>query len=151
MNPEYKIQIREFLKILCVVVFALLYALGGVEFKLLRRFIAPLWLSACMFAFSSDWRVFIQAPLLMISLSLGYGADNFFIKLLRRGVFGMANGMAAAIHRNWKLLIMHVALCIFVCIAFGVFNPFGSARAEELCIGFIIGWLPMYMVKDKVK
>lgn len=149
MNSEYKTQIREILKILCVVIFASLYAFGGVEFKILRRFIAPIWLSVSIFAFSGDWKAFIQAPLLMITLSLGYGAENFFVKLVKRGLFGLANGITSIVYRQWKLFIVHIILCILLSVAFGVINPFGSARAEELAIGFIIGWLPIYMVKDR--
>lgn len=149
MNAEYKIQIREILKIICVIIFAVLYALGGIEFKVLRRFIAPIWLSISIFSFSGDWKAFIQAPLLMITLSLGYGAENFFVKLAKRGLYGLANGITSVIYRRWKLFIIHVLLCISLSVAFGVFNPFGSARAEELAIGFIIGWLPIYMVKDR--
>jgi len=150
MNDKYKIQLREFLKLLCVGGFALLYALGGIEFKWIRRFIAPVWLGGSMFLFYRDWKVFLQTPLLMISLSFGYGGtDQVWLKIWKRGVFGLVNGATALVHRKWKLGLIHLCLCVGVCIAFGVWNPFGSARAEEMGIGFIIGWLPMFMGKEK--
>lgn len=152
-RKEYKIQLREFLKLLCVVLCALLYALGGIEHKWIRRFVMPFVLTLSMFGFSRDWRVFLQAPMLMLSLSLGYGATTLWTKIIRRFIFGIANGSTAMVQmlitERWKLFAFHVPLCIAVCVFFGVYNPFGSARAEELAIGFILCWLPMYMVNDR--
>lgn len=146
---EYKLQLRALAKLFWVCGFGFLYAIGGIEHKEIRRFVAPIWLCSGMYLFSKDWKVFLQAPLLMVSLSLGYGADAFWAKIYKRAIFGLANSLTAFVHKNWKILIMHIILSVFACVAFGVFNPFNSARAEELAIGFIIGWLPMYMRKDK--
>ena len=157
MNNEYKLQIRAFLKLLCVCGFALLYALGGVEHKELRRYVAPLFLTGCMWLFNRNWKVFLQAPLLMFTLSLGYGADTLWEKIIRRLGYGAANGATSMAQwvskRNsrdfWILFVFHVFLCIITCVVLGVLNPTGSARAEELVMGFIIGFLTIYMPKDK--
>ena len=154
---EYKFQLRAFIKLLWVCGFALLYALGGIEYKFLRRFIAPLWLTSGMFLFSRDWRVFLQAPLLMFSLSLGYGASEFWIKMGRRLIFGLANGFTNITHlfdesfdkkRFWTLFILSITILPILVAIFGVINPV-NARAEELLIGFFIGVWPIFMVERK--
>lgn len=157
-KQEYKLQLRTFLKLLWVCVFALLYALGGIQFKWLRRFVAPAVLTSGMFIFSHDWRVFLQAPLLMLSLSLPYGAENFWLKIGKRFIHGFANGSTAIAHLFnkdlhkkdfWVLFNLNLILCVIICVGLGVFNPMGSARAEELAIGFIIGFLSMFIPRDK--
>lgn len=156
MNNEYKFQIRAFLKLLCVCGFALLYGLGGVEHKELRRYVAPLFITSCMWLFSRNWRVFIQAPLLMLTLSLGYGAEVFWVKIVKRLFYGTAN--ALTIYGQWwscknkqtKIVMVSLNLIIvpLVIVVLGVFNPI-NARSEELVIGFIIGLLSMYTPDDK--
>jgi hypothetical protein len=157
MKPEYKVQIKEVIKLLWVVGFAILYALGGIEHKWLRRFIGPVWLTSGMFIFSRDWRVFLQAPLLMFGLSLGYGAEAVWLKVIKRFIYGLVNGASSITHlfnkefnkvRFWVMFSLHVFLCSAVVIILGVFNPV-SARAEELIIGFTIGMLPMYMPTER--
>ncbi len=159
MNVEKKLQFRMFLKLLWVCVFALLYAWGGMEMKWLRRFIAPVWLTSGMFIFSRDWKVFLQSPLLMISLSLGYGADTFWVKVIKRTIYGLLNGMTAITHlfnnktikRDfWVLFILNIIVVTLACILLGVFNPV-AARAEELILGFFIGFLSMFIPKDYYK
>lgn len=155
---EYKLQLKVFAKLLWVCGFALLYSFGGIEYKWLRRFMAPAVLTSGMFIFSRDWRVFLQAPLLMASLSLGYGAEASWAKIGRRFIYGLANGLTAITHlfnKNfhkrdfWVLFNLNLILCVIICVGLGVFNPMGSARAEELAIGFIIGFLSMFIPGDK--
>jgi len=157
MKDEYKLQLRMFVKLLWVCGFAFLYALGGIQFKWLRRFIAPAWLTGGMFLFSRDWRVFLQAPLLMAGLSLGYGAENFWPKVIKRFIFGAANGATAITHifdrqfnkRDfWVLFALNIILCVVATVLMGVFNPV-PARTEELIIGFTIGFISMFMPREK--
>ena len=158
MESEYKLQIKVFIKLLWVCGFALLYGLGGVEYKWLRRFIAPLWLGGGMYLFSRDWRVFLQMPLLMFSLSLGYGAANFWLKVWKRLLFGFANGFTNITHlfdqnfnkkRFWTLFVLAITITPVVYIVLGVINPV-SARAEELLLGFFIAIWPMFIVDIKI-
>lgn len=146
---EKKIQIEEYLKLIPVIIFACLYAWGGMEYKWLRRFLAPSVLTTGMFIFYRNWRVFLQLPLMIGGLSLGYGGDSLWVKVLRRTLFGTAVGGSAAVHRNWKLFVPHIILCVTSSIYFGIWNPFGSARAEELILGLIYGLLVMYMPKKR--
>lgn len=100
MTKEYKLQFKVFGKLLWVCIFALLYGLGGIEFKFIRRFIAPVWLGGGMYLFSKDWRTLLQVPLLMGSLSLGYGAELFWIKVAKRAIYGFINGLTNITHRS---------------------------------------------------
>lgn len=150
---EKNIQIRVIIKLVIVVIFASLYAFGGMEMKWLRRFLAPGILCLSAFAFSRDWRYLIQAPLMMITLSLGYGADFLWFKILRRGIFGLANGGSSSttniLHKKWLLAGFQIVLITAAFIAFGVWNPLPNARAEETLLGAFIALITMMSVKDK--
>jgi hypothetical protein len=152
-REERKIQLRVLLKLLCACAFALLYAWGGMELKWLRRFVAPALLSLSMFYFSRDWKVFIQLPVMFLTLSLGYGADTLLAKIFKRMCFGLANGVSSSIHnlirKNWLLASFQVLLLIEVYFIIGVWNPFPSARAEETFLGLMIALIPMLSIKDK--
>jgi hypothetical protein len=156
-NPEYKIQFKQLGRLLWVCGFALLYAWGGMEMKWLRRFIAPLWLGGGMYLFTRNWKSLLQIPLLIGSLHLGYGASAIWEKIIKRAVYGFAAGISSVTHifsylDNLKQFmvpfLLNVGLCITVSVVLGVFNPF-NARAEELIIGFFIGFLSMFMARDK--
>lgn len=157
MNSEYKVQLRVLYKFLWVVVFALLYALGGINFKWIRRFIAPVWLGGGMYLFSRDWRVFIQVPFQMFTLSLGYGADTLWSKIGKRLIFGFANGFTNITHlfdkgfdkrRFWTLFGLAIIVNPVVIAVLGAINPV-VARAEEMIIGFMIGLWSIFIIKDK--
>jgi hypothetical protein len=156
-NPEYKLQFRILGKFAWVVVFALLYALGGIHFKWIRRFIAPVWLGGGMYLFSRDWRVFLQVPLQFGALSMGYGADMFWEKIGRRLLFGFANGFTNITHlfdknfdkkRFWTLFGIAIIANPLLIAVLGAINPV-VARAEEMIIGFLIGVWSIFIIKDK--
>lgn len=163
MNQEKKLQWVEASKVLWVVAFALLYSFGGIEHKFLRRFIAPLILCFGMFVYSKDWKCFMQAPFMMLTLCMGYGASTLLDKIAKRACFGLANGVTSFLHGtlailsewsnpgNFLLLILHVLGVMFICVVSGAFNPFHSARAEEFVIGFAIGFIPMMFTPIKRK
>jgi len=150
---EKKLQIRLILKLLVVVIFASLYAWGGMEMKWLRRFLAPAILCLSAFGFSKDWRYLVQMPCMFITLSLGYGGDNLWYKILRRGIFGFANGVSSSVVNIWKKVWLvvgfQIALLTSAYIVFGVWNPLPSARAEETLLGALVALLTMMSVKDK--
>ena len=150
---EKNIQIKVLIKLAIVVVFASLYAWGGMEMKWLRRFLAPGILCLSAFAFSHDWRYLIQAPLMMVTLCLGYGADALWCKILRRSIFGITNGATSStvniLYKKWLLVGFQIVLITSAFIAFGVYNPLPSARAEETILGAFIALITMMSVKDK--
>ena len=146
MMNEKKVLRDAVIKLLIVVVFATLYSWGGMEFKWLRRFLAPTILTAGMFYFTMDWKSLVGLPLMFGSLSLGYGADETWIKIIKRWLFGLANGSTTStyniLYKRWLLVFTQIALCTSLIIILGVWNPL-IARAEELTIGVFISILPL--------
>lgn len=150
-------QLRDaVIRILVVVVFAFLYSLGGMEGgpgKWVRRFLAPSILCGGMFYFSRDWRSLICLPFMFGSLSLGYGADMEWLKIIKRGLFGLTNGLTTSayniLYKRWLLVGIQIALCFGLIIALGVWNPMPDARIEEMVIGLSIALFPMMSVRSK--
>lgn len=156
MKKEYSLQFDALLKILVVCVFAVLYAMGGIEFKWIRRFLAPALVQGFCFWYTGSWKYLPQMALQFFSLSLGYGADTVGGKILRRAIFGAANGAAfwpwAAIKwdkSKWALVGFYLAVVIGNCIFFGVLNPFNNARTEETMIGLTIVLIPVLTLERK--
>ena len=137
-----------------VFLFALAYSIGGTEDmggKWIRRYLGPAILCLGMFAYSRSWKSLIQAPVMMITLSMGYGADAEWLKIVKRAVWGACNGLSSGFNnildKRWILVIFHMVLIIGACVAFGVYNPFFSARIEEFCIGVFIAIIPIMSAK----
>lgn len=151
MNEEKKRQLMVYIKLFIIIICAGLYAWGGIEHKFLRRFVAPA--IACIFSFiySRDWKYFVQMPFMFLTMSMGYGADTFTGKVLRRGLFGMANGASSSIvtllSRRFFISVFQVLLIIAAYIVFGVFNPFFNARIEETVLGLYCYALPILAVR----
>lgn len=144
-------QLRDVcFRFLLVFIFAGLYSLGGMEDgggKWIRRFLAPTILCGGMFYFSRDWRCFVQMPFMMGALTLGYGGtDNEILKILKRGLFGFANGLASSVRTIWNknfiLSGLQLAVVMAGSIVLGVYNPIGDARTEEFAIGVLISLIP---------
>ena len=136
--------------------FAILYCLGGMEGGgglFLRRFIAPTILVGGMFWFSRDWRSIIQLPFMMFSLAIGYGADTLLAKILKRALFGLANGVSSSGYniwlKNWLLVGIQIVLLTGLYIGIGVWNPLSDARVEELFLGLVIPLIPLFSVRKK--
>lgn len=158
MNQERKDQLLTLVRIAFVVGFAYLYSEGGMHDKWLRRFVAPCELSIGMFIFSRDWRVFLQMPLMMGSLCLGYGADETWLKIVKRLIWGLANGASSSVYiailslsnsMYWFLFSLHHIILVFSVVCLGVLNPLANARNEEFTIGLLIALIPIMVVKDK--
>jgi len=144
--------------VLVCVIFAALYSAGGSGdfggLKWLRRFLAPSLF--CVWAFlrsGLDWRYFIQMPLMMGSLCLPYGADDFIGKVFLRGCFGLANGAASAFvdawHKRFIIAMLQLGIVVAVSIVSGALNPFPNAMVEQFVIGFVIVFIPAMSVGRK--
>lgn len=139
---------------LILIIFATLYSLGGLSGfgKELRRFVAPFVLCGGMFFYTKDWRVLVQYPFMCLSLSIGYGADATWIKILKRLSYGSANGLTFNIKnlwdKKWLWSIFHVVTVVFSYIMLGVWNMLPSARAEEFVLALILG-LVIFQTKEE--
>lgn len=144
MTKGESTSLRVFLKSCMVILCAALYALGGLTgYPLwLRRFLMPSVLTLSMYYWSRDPKVFLNLPFMFGSLSLGYGADFTWLKILRRLSFGAANGLSFNIrnllNKNWLWSGFHACLVIGGCVVLGVFNPLPNARTEEFVIGLLM-------------
>ena len=145
---EKKIQIKEIIKLIPVILFAICYAWGGIKHKWIRRFIGPMIFAICSYIINKDKKVFYQTPLLIVVLCIGYGANQLFLKILKRFTVGFLAGLTSIVYKRWKLFVANIVLCIFASIYLGVINPFNSARAEELIIGLFYVLLSVYMQKN---
>jgi len=148
-NPEIKDRWQGLSKLLVCVAFSFLYSLGGEHgiSLAIRRFLAPGILVGAMVFYTRNLFSLITLPLMFASLSIGYGADLLWWKVVKRGYCGLANGLASStyngIRKRWLLFWTQIVLCPAAYIVFGVFNPFGSARIEEMVLGFIIAFVPL--------
>ena len=144
---EKSIQVRVILKGVVILVCASLYAWGGMEMKWLRRFLAPAIFAASYFYFTRDWRIWLQMPLVMASMTLGYGGVGLVEKIARRLIWSAGVGISMSIvdilHRKWIIVGIYLAVLVLICVAFGVFNPFVHARTEEFVIGMAVYSIPM--------
>jgi len=149
---EKKALKNALIKLGICIVFAILYCVGGMETKALRRFVAPVILCGGMFYFSRDWKSLIQLPFMFLSLSLGYGAENIVIKILKRGIFGLANGVSSSgyniLQKKWLLVGIQAILLLGIYVVIGVFNPLADARTEELFLGLMIPLIPLFSIKE---
>ena len=134
-------------KLVIALVAGVLYSLGGRDgvSKGVRRFGVSALLISCVVLFSllnhsfSPWFL-CSLPLYVAALSLGYGADKTYRKIIKRGIFGLAVACAGLpiviVTGVWSLWILQVILAISSCIILGVLNAL-TASQEELCIGFL--------------
>lgn len=154
-----KSAVRDvFIKIAIVLVFATLYMLGGWgEFldgaKWLRRFVAPCVLSGGIFYFTRNWKALLIAPIVGLGASLGYGADNLWAKILKRGYCGIVMGIGTVadciIDKKFVFSVFQTLFITVAMIYLGVANPLSDARAEEFCIGLLIAILPVMAARRK--
>lgn len=147
MSDEKNDFIESILKLLAVCIFAILYSIGGWGHLWCRRYVAPVELTIAVFIFSrGDWRSFTS--LIGIgSLCLGYSAHSLVGSIFRRGLFGVANGIAFSItnllNKRFILGFFQIILVPITCIILGVWNPLPNARTEELVIGFEMAFIPI--------
>lgn len=153
---EYQLQIMAFAKVIWAGVFSLLYGLGGISNKWLRRYVGAFWMGGGLWVFGA-WKgsfsplLLLYAPLLCASLHLGYGGtNNVFVKIRKRAVYGIALGVSAMpicfVSGMWALFGLHCFLCFMASVLLGVFNFSGSARDEETLIATLSTMLVLFLI-----
>jgi len=152
---ELTIQSIAIFKLILLVNVASLYAFGGMDGKWKRRYLAPLLLVGGFIAFSLwqdkfSWWILLCYPLYVGAFSMGYGADDFWIKVLKRGDCGAAIACASLpLALSMGMIGMwfgHLFLMTGMMIWLGVFNPTPNARNEETLLGVFSGLLPLFMI-----
>ena len=153
-----KQQFRDVLiKALLILICATLYCLGGAEFgwgKWLRRFLMPIVMCGGMYWFSRDWKCLLSSIPLGIGLSLGYGADETWLKIIKRSYCGFLLGLGSSLedwlNKRFIIAIFQTVLVTIGMILLGTFNPLPNARIEEFCIGLLITFLPIMSARKKI-
>ena len=151
---ELQLQLLAFFKIIAVAIYSLLYGLGGMYKKRIRRIGGAIWLMVAIGIIGylqktiSLW-YFLYPLLLMGASTIGYGADEFKEKIKKRALYGLASGASALpvaiIAGKWLLFGFNLGLCLASSIILGVFNPL-NARGEETLIGALSTIIPIFMV-----
>ncbi len=117
--------------LLGLVLGSLLYWLGGRDEKWQRRFVASLIIASTVNIASYlmknwHWWFGFAYPLLIGGFSLGYGADNFLKKIVRRSIYALANVSVGLLFvftlGAWDIFILHLGVGIWS-IYLGVKNP----------------------------
>ena len=143
MNEEKKLQLEIFLKFVVIFICAGLYAWGGMEYKFLRRFVAPSLCALSLLYFTRDWKSLIVAPFLGMASSLGYGASDLWVKIFKRFYVGAAFATGAnafkffSIRDNARIIIYSSLAIISAYILFGVWGLM-NARTEESFLGLTV-------------
>ena len=148
MKTEQKQLVVFALKILILLAFACLYAIGGSQDfwggqLWIRRWMAPLFLTACAFIWTKDWRYLIVYPLIGAALTLPYGADDIGHKMLLRLSFGLALGLGFnavnLLKQKWILSGYGIFIGIVTSVVLGVWNPTPNAITEQGTIALVLG------------
>ena len=152
---EISIQWIGFWKLILVAFVGVLYGFGGIDGKWKRRYLASGLLVAGFIVFSSlqhtfsNW-IILCFPLYIGAFSLGYGADDLWVKIFKRGYCGAAIACASLpLALSVGMLGMwfgHLVIMTGCMIWLGVFNPTPNARNEETILGALAGFLPLFMI-----
>lgn len=152
MTDEQKNLRDGLIKLVVSCIFAYCYSLGGDGHLIVRRFIGPPILVSAMLWYSRDWRSLICLTS-MGALTLGYGADVLWLKILKRFYCGLTAGItlsaANILNKQLILSVFQCVLAVSASIIFGAFNPFHDARIEELVIGFFYAFIPLMSAKRR--
>lgn len=141
-----------------LIVFSSLYAIGGSgDFfggeLWIRRWLAPAFLCAWAAIVARDWRPLVLFPLMGLSLTLPYGADQLWQKIFLRGGFGLAAGLAFSSYNIWckrfSLVVLGVIISVCGSIALGVWNQTPNPMIEQGAIGAAISFAFIFGVRKK--
>jgi hypothetical protein len=124
----------------------ILYQLGGIGNKWLRRYVAPVILALAanliaLFLGTWAWQLILILPCLIAGFSLGYGASTTAEKILRRTIYA-AGVLTACFCGLWATGFTISGWVVFgltcltgiTSVVLGVLNPFNNARAEEFMV-----------------
>jgi hypothetical protein len=152
---EWVLQYLAFSKVIATAICGLLYGIGGMWEKWVRRYVMPVLALIFIVFFSAiqgsfSWWYLLFAPLLSAAFHLPYGATDLWMKILLRLIFGLAvTGAACPIAwatGNWLLYGYHVLITTVAYVVLGVWNPCKNPRDEETLLGSLAVLLPIFMV-----
>ena len=153
---EYTQGLIGTLGLVIPVIFSLLYWLGGrYNGRLIRRWVAPIFFTISVIAYSLlvggfHWLYLLSIPAYKGITHIGYGGDTTAKKFFRRLLWSVLYSACAFTFVMWSgawiLFIVQTVISILTSILFGILNPFKSAPKEEGIICFSSSFLIPYMV-----
>lgn len=152
---EYTLQFISFSKLIWIAIFSYLYGLGGIRYKVLRRFIGAGWMILGVIGFQHwqgniNYWALLWPVLLCAGLHKGYGGQELAVKMCKRALYGLLLGLAATplalVSGMWALYGYSIVSTVIASVVFGAFNPFKNARDEESNVAVAAVIFPMFMV-----
>jgi len=131
-----------------------LYMRGGRRQKYMRRFVGSLVIAGTSITMSvlmkrfSPW-LFLSYPVIAGGMTLGYGANELFPKILKRSLFAAGVVSAGLVYcfvfggNAWWVLLPHVGVAAWS-ICLGVKNPLHAAAEECFICALLNLGLMMY-------
>ena len=117
-----------------VVMYAFLYGLGGVRYKLFRRLLAPIvFIAFMLFLRPIGWESLSLLALIPV-LWMGYGGGEYETRVVYAIISGLVGGLICFVHGSNGMAIFQFLLTVFSTCYLGVLNPV-VARREEFLIG----------------
>jgi hypothetical protein len=156
MLNEYQILWTAVGSLVGLVVAAALYSLGGRSGKWRRRYVASAVLTGTIIASSLlmttfTWWSLLCYPLLVLTFSLGYGAESLVVKVLKRSLVAVCGIIATLplIIPGLHLVLLPLQLILIpVYVWLGVRNPVPAASEEVfICIVLNLGLVMLPFVK----
>lgn len=139
-----------------LIAFSSLYSLSGsCDFwggqLWIRRWLAPALLCIWGAIVARDWRPLVCFPFMGASLTLPYGADNFWIKILLRTLFGTATGATFNTYniwcKNYPMALLGIFITFWGSVILGVWNPTANPIQEQGLIGLLIATSFVFGIK----
>jgi len=151
---EYVIGFQAVGALVGLVIASALYMIGGRSNKIIRRLGAAFVLTATvniLCAIRGIWQPLMLAvlPLQFAGMSLGYGADITWWKVIRRSVYASAICMSGLLMcfilggNAWMILPLHIGVAAWS-IWLAVKNPLPAAAEETFVCALLNTGLMMY-------
>lgn len=121
---------------MAVVVYAFLYQLGGVQFKIIRRLGAPLvFIAIMLFLAPISWKA-LSLLALIPYLWMGYGGGEYEARIRYAILAGLSGAIPCVVYGSNGMAVLQFILTVLGTIYLGVLNPV-PARREEFLIALL--------------
>jgi len=141
-------------KIIIILLTGLIYSMGGLYNKKIKRFLAPIPVTILCLYLNKNILSLLMYPLLSLTYSIGYGYKSklmniFNNKRIVRGICGFFYALSAIpiimLNKNYNIFLLHIIISTFMCIVLGTQIINLHITKEECLIGIfsilLIPWI----------